>query len=382
MLAWTHQALASEGEVLRGLFFSDAAGGDGEAALLAAVVEGLGEPLAARLRSAVAALGGDVARVHGVARLLAFYAATFRGRLGGDALPAAVAAVADEARTAAEAGAKALGDEVRASDVRRFGPRGDAAAPAAAALRAAGAVLRADAARPDGGDGGDSAGTLLALVLDPVLQAVDAALDAAPLREFAGPATGAAADAVGAEPRGGAPGSAADAAAWAVDAFGSCAAELERLPRGDVVDAYAARFARRAAAAGAALAREAASALLRRCGLGPALARAREARLLGAGAASQLGAARDAPGLGADALGAALRSFYSSLFANPAPDVDAVHDEQRRAAARAAVAAILADAHAAVHALVDDDALGGYAAKADFLVHSPQQVRVLLDVEG
>ena len=33
-------------------------------------------------------------------------------------------------------------------------------------------------------------------------------------------------------------------------------------------------------------------------------------------------------------------------------------------------------------ALVDDDALGGYAAKADFLVHSPQQVRVLLDVEG
>ena len=36
----------------------------------------------------------------------------------------------------------------------------------------------------------------------------------------------------------------------------------------------------------------------------------------------------------------------------------------------------------AVHALVDDDALGGYAAKADFLVHSPQQVRVLLDVEG
>ena len=63
MLAWTHQALASEGEVLRGLFFSDAAGGDGEAALLAAVVEGLGEPLAARLRSAVAALGGDVARV-------------------------------------------------------------------------------------------------------------------------------------------------------------------------------------------------------------------------------------------------------------------------------------------------------------------------------
>ena len=33
-------------------------------------------------------------------------------------------------------------------------------------------------------------------------------------------------------------------------------------------------------------------------------------------------------------------------------------------------------------ALVDDDALGGYAAKADFLVHSPQQVRVLLDVDG
>ncbi|KAK7253503.1 intra-Golgi vesicle-mediated transport protein [Aureococcus anophagefferens] len=322
VLAWTRQALASEGEVLRGLFFSDAAGGDGEAALLAAVVEGLGEPLA-RAPVAMRPVASAGARARAAAsRLLAFYAATFRGRLGGDALPAAVAAVADEARTAAEAGAKALGGE----SVGRGAGR------------------------------------------------------AAPLREFAGPATGAAADAVGAEPRGGAPGSAVDAAAWAVDAFGFCAAELAARRRRRV-DAYAARFARRAAAAGAALAREAASALLRRCGLGPALG-ARAARLPAPAPRASFGAPRARRWASARTRGGALRSFYSSLFANPAPDVDAVHDEQRRAAARAAVAAILADAHAAVHALVDDDALGGYPAKADFLVHSPQQVRVLLDVEG
>ncbi|KAH8067874.1 hypothetical protein JL720_12374 [Aureococcus anophagefferens] len=251
--------------------------GGAAAALLAAVAEGLGEPLAARLRSAVAALGGDVARVHGVARLLAFYAprsrAARRRRCGGRRRRRRRGA------NGGRSGAKALGDEVRASDVRRFGPRGDAAAPAARAR--AGAVLSGRA--PDGGDDGDSAGTLLALVLDPVLQSVDAALDAAPLREFAGrrpaaatpPAPSAAA------------GSAVDAAAWAVDAFGFCAAELEALPRGDVVGGALARC--RGGGWRALRGRVGAPAPLRPRP-GP---RAREARL-GAGAASQLGAARRA----------------------------------------------------------------------------------------
>ena len=78
----------------------------------------------------------------------------------------------------------------------------------------------------------------------------------------------------------------------------------------------------------------------------------------------------------------ALRSFDSSLFSSPAPDLDALHDPLRKKNASDLVAKILADAHAAVHALANDDDLGGYPNKADFLVHSPDQVRVLLDVDA
>jgi len=195
---------------------------------------------------------------------------------------------------------------------------------------------------------------------------------------------------------------------WAADAFGAAAARLRALEGGgDVLDAYGKRFARRADAAAARsgvprrrpsrraprqpsparveaapqvlLARHAASALLRRCGLEAALDRARTARLLGADDAR--GPAAEVPGLDSRTLGAALRAFYSALFADPAAAADGLSDPGLRAMARRRISVILARAHAAVHALADDDALGGYADKAAFLVHSPAQVRVLLDVE-
>ena len=141
---------------------------------------------------------------------------------------------------------------------------------------------------------------------------------------------------------------------------------------------YAGRFARRADAAATLVARHAASELLRRCGLEVALERARRVELLQA-RGEVLGPAAEAPGLDAKALGKALRSFYSALFSDPTPAVAGISDDDRKAAARLLAHATLAKAHGAIHALAADAGTGGYADDS-FLVHSPAQVRVLLDV--
>ena len=68
-------------------------------------------------------------------------------------------------------------------------------------------------------------------------------------------------------------------------------------------------------------AREAASRLLRRCGLEPMLLRCRKVELLQA-RGEVLGPAAEA--ISREALSAALRAFYSALFQDPAPDLDAI----------------------------------------------------------
>ena len=229
----------------------------------------------------------------------------------------------------------------------------------------------------------DASGTLLALVLDPLFASLDKVMAAAPLRDFEGPAFGPGSDPVGREPEGGgAQGTWSDvkAAAWAVHAWGTAATALRALPRTDVVTAYAERFGREADDAEQVLARHAASKLLRRCGLDAALARARQVDLLGDDGES-LGPASRTPGLDSKSLGVALRSFYSTLFANPAPDLDDLDDPTRKKRAQDKTHRILSDAHAAVYELADHDVYGDYPDKADFLVHTPSQVRVLLDVQ-
>lgn len=130
-----------------------------------------------------------------------------------------------------------------------------------------------------------------------------------------------------------------------------------------------------------ALAAQEASALLRRCKLDAILDRARRAKLIGGGedVLDALGgpAARAIP---AGDLAAALRAFYSSLFSSATPELKALVDPHHRAQARKAIARRLADAHATVHAFASDPVLGGYDDLA-FLVHTPRQVKVLLDVD-
>ena len=151
--------------------------------------------------------------------------------------------------------------------------------------------------------------------------------------------------------------------------------ELERIVR-DRPATYAGRFAAFAEACAETCAREAASRLLRRCGLEPMLLRCRKVELLQA-RGEVLGPAAEA--ISRETLAAALRAFYSALFQDPAPDLDAIAPDGRRAEARSLCAKILAHAHASVYALAADEGTGGYG-ETDFLVHSPDQVRVLLDV--
>ena len=214
------------------------------------------------------------------------------------------------------------------------------AAPARKALDVAEAIVRADAARPvqssEAPAATEAAGTVVALALDPVLASYKAQLERETARDFAGPPFGAGANAVGS--------GAGDAdavvatAAWccgaADDACRDCARCLWRRPRRrrtpDALPPL--RSVRRDVRA-----REAASRLLRRCGLEPMLLRCRKVELLQA-RGEVLGPAAEA--ISRETLAAALRAFYSALFQDPAPDLDAIAPERRRAEARSLCAKI------------------------------------------
>ena len=121
-------------------------------------------------------------------------------------------------------------------------------------------------------------------------------------------------------------------------------------------------------------------------GLAPVLATIVERRD-GAGSADSTGSPAAPPppppaecaGLEPTTLAAAMRSFYSSLFSLSLPEFDRLRNPRLAAQARQQIAVELADAHAAVHRLVMAPE-SGYSDQS-FLLHTPQQVRVLLDCD-
>ena len=368
LLAWTHQTLATEADVARGLF-----GDDGLKALVSAAVEGLAAAVGDRIGAALGRLTDDAAAAHGVACVCSFYADALAAKVGRGPLPEALDKASQSAAQTAVDAAQRVGAAARSVDARRD------AAPARKALDVAEAIVRADAARPvqssEAPAATEAAGTVVALALDPVLASYKAQLERETARDFAGPPFGAGADAVGS--------GAGDAdavvatAAWCCGASDDACSRLRALPLATPSStAYAGRFASFAEACAETCAREAASRLLRRCGLEPMLLRCRKVELLQA-RGEVLGPAAEA--ISREALSAALRAFYSALFQDPAPDLDAIAPDARRAEAKSLCAKILAHAHASVYALAADEGTGGYG-ETDFLVHSPDQVRVLLDV--
>jgi len=368
LLAWTHQALASEADVARGLF-----GDDGLKALVAAAVEGLASAVGDRIDAAIGRLSADAGAAHGVACVCAFYADALASKIGRGPLPEALDTAAKTAARVAVAAAQRVGEAARAVDARQD------AGPAKKAMDVAEAIVRADAARPvqsaEAPAPTEAAGTVVALALDPVLASYKAQLEKETAQDFAGPAYGSGADAVGSGS--GDADATVETAAWCCGVADDACRRLKALPAVTPAStAYAQRFSAFSEACAETCAREAASRLLRRCGLELMLQRCRKVELLQA-KGEVLGPAADA--ISREALSAALRAFSSALFGDPAPDLDAIAPDGRRAEARSLCAKILAHAHASVYALAADENTGGYG-ETDFLVHSPEQVRVLLDV--
>ena len=355
LLAWTHQTLATEADVARGLF-----GDDGLKALVSAAVEGLAAAVGDRIGAALGRLTEDAAAAH---------ARGLRLRLLADALAAKIGRGPLPRRWTRPRRARADGGRRRAAG-RRGGTVGGRAADAAPAEgvgrggghRARGRRAARAVVRGAGGDGG--AGTVVALALDPVLASYKAQLEAEVARDFAGPPFGAGADSIGS--------GAGDAdavvatAAWCCGAADDACSRLRALPLATPSStAYAGRFAAFAEACAETCAREAASRLLRRCSLEPMLLRCRKVELLQA-RGEVLGPAAEA--ISRETLSAALRAFYSALFQDPAPDLDAIAPT-RGAPRRTLCAKILAHAHASVFALAADEGLAATARR--LLVHSP-----------
>ncbi|CAM9314341.1 unnamed protein product [Pylaiella littoralis] len=120
------------------------------------------------------------------------------------------------------------------------------------------------------------------------------------------------------------------------------------------------------------LVRNQADKVLERCGVAQAV------RAAGA-AAGRTGAVNELPGLQERTLSAVLRSFYSSLFTLVMPDFERLRRPGTRADARRSTALLVAEAHEAVHRLVSQED-SGYADRS-FLLHTPEQVRMLLDCD-
>ena len=86
------------------------------------------------------------------------------------------------------------------------------------------------------------------------------------------------------------------------------------------------------------------------------------------------------PGLGAEELGRALREMYSSLFSLAMPQFDRLQSPRLRMQARRSMALALSQAHKTLYdAIMRPGA--GYDGPMAIVVHTPAQVRTLLDVE-
>ncbi|KAJ2389665.1 Golgi transport complex subunit 6 [Coemansia sp. RSA 2611] len=139
MLAWVHQAAASERELLDTLLDDAAA----RAQLLAAALDGVARPLEMRVQQTVAALDAPDA-VFRIASLLAFYAEMFAAACPPQApFVEAVRALAAQAQARLGATLGALADAaVAAVDAHGASPALDVPAPLHALLAAAASVLR------------------------------------------------------------------------------------------------------------------------------------------------------------------------------------------------------------------------------------------------
>ncbi|CBN75179.1 conserved unknown protein [Ectocarpus siliculosus] len=120
------------------------------------------------------------------------------------------------------------------------------------------------------------------------------------------------------------------------------------------------------------LVRHQADKVLERCGVAQAVRAA-------AAAEGQTGPMNEVPGLQERSLSAVLRSFYSSLFTLVMPDFERLRRPGTRADARRSTAMLVAEAHETVHRLVSRED-SGYADRS-FLLHTPEQVRMLLDCD-
>ncbi|KAJ2784374.1 hypothetical protein H4R18_001178 [Coemansia javaensis] len=197
MLAWAHQACASERELLDTLFSDDEAGADVSAAaaakprLLAAALEGIARPLELRVQQTLDALAAP-RDVHRIDALLDLYCALFAAACPPDApFLAAVARLAAAARARLAARLAALADAAAADlDAGPASPALDAPPALHALLDAVRDVLRlhqdappATAADPPG-PARPPLVDCVAAALDIVCAAAPAAVARCPLRPY------------------------------------------------------------------------------------------------------------------------------------------------------------------------------------------------------
>lgn len=113
-------------------------------------------------------------------------------------------------------------------------------------------------------------------------------------------------------------------------------------------------------------------AVLERTGLGPLLERAV------AVASSSSGALSATAGLDAETVGGVMKVFYQGLFS--LPQFEKLDDPRVRARARQRTSKVIAEEHETAHELFSKGE-NGYPEAWKFLIHTPEQVRILLDCE-
>jgi len=113
-------------------------------------------------------------------------------------------------------------------------------------------------------------------------------------------------------------------------------------------------------------------AVLERTGLGPLLERAV------AVAASSSGTLSATAGLDAGTVGEVMKGFYQGLFSSP--QFEKLDDPRMRARARQRTSKVIAEGHETAYKLFSKGE-NGYPEAGKFLIHTPEQVRILLDCE-